>query len=127
MFICTAAMRWIDVPPAPGVPYWIAGLAGAVFVLAGIAIALPQRTMRLQDLLGALLFTAFATIRLWIGFGPGQWNFSGGMSVGTVALGGESNEMGGRIAFGAMGVLVSLIALRAWRRVFRPPYEDKQS
>jgi hypothetical protein len=27
--------------------------------------------------------------------------------------------MVGRIAFTAMGVLVSLIALRAWRRVFR--------
>jgi hypothetical protein len=112
-------MRWIDVPPAPGVPYWIVGLAGSIFVLAGIAVALPQRTTRLQDLLGALLFTAFATMGLWIGLGPGRRQFSGGISVGPVTLGGGSNEMVGRIAFTAMGVLVSLIALRAWRRVFR--------
>jgi len=119
VFICAAATRWIDLPPAPGVPLWIVGLAGAVFVLAGMAVALPQRTSRLQDVLGALLFTAFATVGLWIGFGPGQRKFSGGLSVGPVAFGGESNEMVGRIAFGAMGVLVLLIALTAWRRVFR--------
>ena len=119
-FIGAAAMRWIDVPPAPGVPYWIVGLAGAVFALAGIAIALPQRATRLQDVLGALLFSAFASIGLWIGFGPGERHFGGGMSVGPVAFGGDSGDMTGRVAFGAMGVLVSLIAVAAWRRVFRP-------
>jgi hypothetical protein len=71
LFICAAALRWINVPPAPGVPHWIVGLAGAVFLLAGIAVALPQRASRLQDFLGAVLFTAFATMGLWIGFGPG--------------------------------------------------------
>jgi hypothetical protein len=125
LFVCAAAMRWIAVPLARGVPFWIAGLAGAVFVLAGIAVALPQHTTRLQDLLGALLFTAFATIGIWAGFGPGQRNFSGGTSVGPLTFGGESNEMVGRILFGAMGILVALIAVKAWRRLTRPRDEDQ--
>lgn len=124
LFICAAAMRWINVPPAAGVPYWIAGLAGLVFVLAGIAVALPQRASRLQDLLGALLFTAFAALALWIGFGPGPRHFSGGISVGPVAFGGEGDGTIGRIMFGAMGILVALIAIKAWRRLVRPRDEE---
>jgi len=119
-FICAAALRWIDVRPAPGVPYWIAGLAGAVFALAGIAIALPQRPSRVHDALGALLFSAFAAIGLWVGFGPGPRAFSGSASIGPLAVGGGGGETIGRIAFGAMGVVVSLIAVLAWRRLFRP-------
>ena len=113
-FICAAALRWIDVRPAPGVPYWIAGLAGAVFALAGIAIALPQRPSRVHDALGALLFSAFAAIGLWVAEAVHD--------VRRVADH-EHRRIGetiGRIAFGAMGVVVSLIAVLAWRRLFRP-------
>ena len=119
-FICAAALRWIDVRPAPGVPYWIAGLAGVVFALAGIAIALPQRPSRVHDALGALLFSAFAAIGLWVGFGPGPRAFSGSVAIGPVAVGGGGGETIGRIVFGAMGVVVALIAVLAWRRLFRP-------
>ncbi len=118
LFICAAAARWIDVQPAPGVPHWLVGLAGAIFVLAGIAVALPQRPTRVQDFVGALLFTAFAAMGLWIGFGPGDRRFSGSWSFGPIA-GGESSAIVGRLMFGAMGVLVAVIALYAWRRVFR--------
>ena len=76
LFICAAAARWIDVQPAPGVPHWLVGLAGAIFVLAGIAVALPQRPTRVQDFVGALLFAAFAAMGLWIGFGPGDRRFN---------------------------------------------------
>ena len=119
LFLCAAAMRWIDVRLAPGVPDWITGLAGANFVIAGTAVALPQCASRLQDILGASLFTAFATMGLWVGLGPGERRFSGGWSVGPTALGGEGNGIVGRVLFGAMGFFVVLLALRAWSRVFR--------
>jgi hypothetical protein len=117
--IGAAAMGWIAVPLSPGVPNWIAGLSGAALVLAGIAVALPQRSTGLQNLVGALLLTAFATMWLWIGLGPGQRNFGGGASVGPIAISGYSGETIGRIAFGAMGIVVALMALAAWRRLVR--------
>jgi hypothetical protein len=120
-FICAAALRWIDVRPAQGVPYWIAGLAGVVFLVAGIAVALPQHPSRIHDALGATLFTAFATIALWVGFGPGPRAFNGAASIGPVSVGGiGGGETLGRIVFGIMGVVVLFIAAIAWRRLFRP-------
>lgn len=119
LFICAAGLRWVDVKPSPGVPHWILGLAGVVFLLAGIAIALPRPPSRWHDVIGALLFTVFATMGLWIGFGPGERRFGGGLSAGGLAVHGAGSSSVGRFVFGGMGVLVLLIALVAWRRVFR--------
>lgn len=120
LFIIAAGLRWVDIEPSRGVPHWIVGLAGAVFLLAGIAIALPRPPSRWHDLIGALLFTAFATIALWIGFGPGERRFSGGVSAGGLAVHGSGGSGVGRFVFGAMGVLLLLMALVAWGRLFRP-------
>ena len=119
-FIIAIALRWIDIAPTRGTPYWIVGLAGVVFALAGVALFLPQRPSRAQDVVGALLFSAFAAIGLWVGFGPGEREFSGSMSAGPVAVGAMTGASVGRFVFGAMGIVVALIALVAWRRVFRP-------
>ncbi len=119
-FIIAIALRWIDIAPTRGTPYWIVGLAGSVFALAGVALLLPRRRSRAQDVLAALLFSAFAAIGLWVGFGPGEREFSGSMSAGPIAVGGTAGEGIGRAVFGAMGIVVALIAGVAWRRVFRP-------
>ena len=118
LFMFAAAFQWIDVRPSRGVPYWIVAVVGVIAALAGIAVALPQRASRLNDFLGAILFTAFAVVPLWIGFGPGPRTFGGGIAIGPIGFG-FGGETAGRVVFGIVGVLVALIAVYAWRRAFR--------
>ncbi len=119
-FIVAIALRWIDIAPTRGTPYWIVGLAGGLFSLAGIALLLPTRLSRALDVVGALLFSGFANLGLWVGFGPGERQFSGSFSAGPVGTAGGGNASLGRFMFGTMGILVAVVALLAWRRVFRP-------
>jgi hypothetical protein len=82
-------------------------------------MALPQHPSRLHDALGAMLFTVFAAIPLWVGFGPGPRAFGGSASIGPLTVSGLGGETVGRIVFGAMGIVGTLIAALAWRRLFR--------
>lgn len=117
--IIAIALRWIDIPPTPGTPRWVVGLAGCVFALAGVALLLPQGQSRAQHLVGALLLSAFASIGLWIGFGPGERHFSASVSAGAAVAYSEGHEGLGRFVFGTMGVIVALCALAVWKRLFR--------
>ena len=62
-------------------------------------VFLPPGPSRLTDMLAAILFTAFAVVPLWIGFGPGKRHFGGGISLGPIGIG-ITGETIGRIAFG---------------------------
>ena len=113
-----AGLSWIPLQPSPGVPHWLVGLIGAICVLAGTMAFLPPGSSRLTDMLAAILFTAFAVVPLWIGFGPGKRHFSGGISLGPIGIG-ISGETIGRSAFGPAGLLLALVAAVVWSRVFR--------
>ena len=114
------------ITPKPGsmhAPSWVVFLAGSSFSLAGIMILMPDTSAKLRGFVGAVFMTAFASIFVWIAFGPGERRFSGGFSIGPLFSSSSSSEMEGRIAFGIAAVLLSAFALwgtYAWlRSLFR--------
>jgi hypothetical protein len=119
-FLVAIWLGFVKIVPARDVPYWIFGLAGALFLIAALGIALPQRATRLQAVLAATMYTGFAYMGLWIGFGPGERHFSGSASIGPVTFGNVGSTTLGRVMFGAGGLLAALVALLAWRRALRP-------
>ena len=117
-------------------PHWVVGAAGMCFVLAGVSILAPalitgscapdgqtpgqQRAVKLvQQLLGCLMLTAFASIACWVGFGPGERHFSSSTSFLGVTSSGASSASLGRIVFGGMGALVALGAAFSWYALLR--------
>ena len=119
-FLVAIGLEVVKITPAQGVPYWIVGLSGALFLIGALGIALPQRATRAQAVLAALMYTGFAAMGLWVGFGPGERHFSGSASIGPLGFGNAGGSTLGRALFGAGGVLVALIAATAWRRALRP-------
>jgi len=119
------------ITPKPGsmhAPPWVVFLAGSSFSLAGVMILLPDTMSRLRGFVGAVFMTAFASIFVWIAFGPGERRFSGGFSVGPLFASSPGSELEGRIAFGIAAVLLSAFALwgtYAWlRSLFRRGPDD---
>jgi hypothetical protein len=130
------------IKPDPGdlnAPAWLVGLCGAMFVAAGVSIAmagLARRVARdgalprtapfwqraLQLSLGVFVALGFAVTATWIGFGPGEREFAA--TVFFFTWEGKGAALAGRIAFGAMGVLMwvltALLARAAWRRLVGP-------
>jgi hypothetical protein len=93
---------------------------GLIFIFAGILIALPPGRENLRRFLGALLITAFAMTFDWVAFGPGERNFSGGVSLGALTVGlGRPGEWLGRAAFGIFALIATVAAIVAWVRLAR--------
>ena len=94
-------------------PLWITGANGVSFAAMGLVLLLDG-------------FAALRRLRGWLAFGPGERHFTtrtgvgaGAASVTTVA---EGDELGGRIAFGVVAVLLDLLSASPllvwlWRRV----------
>jgi len=119
------------IAPRPGsmhAPPWVVFLAGFSFSLAGLLILLPETMGKFRGFLGAVFMIGFASIFVWIAFGPGERRFSGGFSIGPLFTSSPSSEMEGRIAFGIAAVLLSAFALwgtYAWlRSLFRRGPDD---
>lgn len=107
-------------------PHWVVGAAGLAFLCAGVAIWLgsagprdalePWRRLGV-DLSGLTIIVCFAAMFSWIGFAPGEREFSGGLPL----IGAKANNSLGRIVFGGFGlvawgiVAVAMVAmLRRW-------------
>lgn len=89
--------------PDPG-PEWMGWLIGAVFVAAGIIVALkglagsandargllpatvPRGVRAIHDLLSLGIVFGLAAMFTWVGFGPGPRHFSMSMSVGGLMM-----------------------------------------
>jgi hypothetical protein len=119
------------ITPRPGsmhAPPWVVFLAGFSFSLVGIMLLMPETSAKLRGLLGTVFMIAFASIFVWIAFGPGERRFSGGFSIGPLFTSSPSSEMEGRIAFGIAAVLLSAFALwgtYGWlRSLFRRSPDD---
>jgi hypothetical protein len=115
--LCVVAAALGLIPTDPNAPPgWVVGCVGALFSLAGLLITCQDQPASLHArLFGASFFSLFALVFGWVGFGPGPRTFgTTTMAVGAVALHTSSSETGGRIVFGAFGILVALVALAAW-------------
>ena len=103
-------------PSSFNAPRWVVGAAGGVFMLAGIMVTLQgsfgpggQQTrlfLWLQFFFGLGLMVLFSSIFLWVGFGPGEREFSSSSSIGPITTSGSGNVSMGRIMFGGGGLLM---------------------
>jgi len=117
------------ITPKPGqmhAPAWLVFLAGCCFCLVGTVLILPERSVRLRGFLAGLFVTAFATVFLWVGFGPGERQFRSGLSIGPVSSWSPGGELSGRFVFGVAGVLIAAFAVWAWLKWLRSFAAPKQ-
>lgn len=100
-------------------PLWVVFVAGCSFSLVGTIFLVPERAVRLRGFVAGLFVTAFATIFLWAGFGPGERHFRGGVSLGPFFTYGRGDDTVGRVVFGLVGLLIAGFAAWAWIRWLR--------
>jgi uncharacterized membrane protein HdeD (DUF308 family) len=104
-------------------PRWVVTFAGLTFVCAGLLL-LSQNlfsskehrdpiVMWIQYLLTTGMMTAFSSIFLWVGFGPGEREFSTSGSFLFFTVSGAGDELIGRILFGGAGLLVGAFTVFA--------------
>ncbi len=112
-------------------PRWVVGAAGAVFMLAGMMVALQgafgpdgQQTLLylwLQLFLGLALMLLFSSVFLWVGFGPGEREFSTSTTIGSVSTSGSGDDGTGRFIFGGAGLFMLLMtffmAYANWKKI----------
>jgi len=99
-------------------PGWVIALAGCAFIAAGLVV---PRTKHLENaanksgdiisqLLGLVIIGCMGAICTWVGFGPGERQFSSSISIafsGPVTAN-HANETFGRVVFGGMGALIDI-------------------
>lgn len=127
-------------PEAVGLqsPPWMAALAGGVFGLTGAVILLMGMANReggsgpwtevlsvARGWAGAAIITLFAIMGGWIAFGPGEREFSGGITLPFISIQGPSPESQGRCVFGLGAIMAGLIAAYAWVDAFRKWYPGR--
>jgi hypothetical protein len=106
-------------------PRWVAAAAGAVFVLAGLAVVkgyVWDRGVERPDdvwsqLFGTLICSGFAGIAGWVAFGPGERRFRVSGPIPLQWLPPAVNDWLGRGAFGLVAGLAGLLALLFWGRL----------
>jgi hypothetical protein len=59
------------------------------------------------------MLAAFASIFLWVGFGPGEREFSSSTSFFLITIINQGNEIIGRILFGGCGLVMVLVTVLA--------------
>ncbi len=122
--IVAGAAGWLPLRLSPGVPRWVGAAAGMVFVLGGVAVAMPPRASRAKDAIGAALVTMLTAVGAWVAFWPGARTFGSSVSGGGVTASGGGNEWVGRIVFGLGAILCGAFAAFLWKRVLFPPRGD---
>ena len=92
---------------------------GLIWVFGGALIVLPPGNSRLRDCLGTMLVTCFALAFDWVAFAPGERAFTGGVSHGGVGGAFHPDETTGRVIFGAAAMVLNVISVVLWIRLFK--------
>jgi hypothetical protein len=108
-------------PESIHAPRWVLTLAGLVFALSGLAIVsqalstpseLKSPILRwVQYFIGLGIFVSFTLSFLWIGFGPGERQFSSSVSFLFINFNKSGDDILGRIVFGGCGILGGLLTV----------------
>jgi len=140
--IVFVALDWIRVDPSSiHAPRWVLGVCGAMFALTGLLSFWqgvvnglggggPREEEGEDDfhvpswLLGMVICTGLAVVFAWVGFGPGEREFTSSGGAGPVSVrGSDGSGTVGRWFFGAGAVVVGALAVYGWlyglRRIFR--------
>jgi hypothetical protein len=127
------ALEIIRYPLTKGTPAWVGVAVGGVFILTGAAFIngyvfgggknfdaeAPPRVRAVQNLLGFVILAGFAAIGGWIGFGPGEREFSSSISLPFWYSEGRGNVSLGRAAFGLGAIVCAAMAIAVAFRGFR--------
>lgn len=105
-------------PEALRVPAWVAYVACAAFVVAGLLVAAGEgRAMRpLRDWLAVLLLVALFVPGAWVAFGPGPR----ACRVSLPLMASAAGEVLCRGAFGLGAILMGVMVAWALRLALRP-------
>ena len=103
-------------PSSFNAPRWVGGAAGGVFMLAGMMVAIQgsfgpdgmqtKLYLWLQFLFGLAFMILFSSVFLWVGFGPGEREFTSSTSFGPISTSGSGSVSTGRLVFGASGLMM---------------------
>lgn len=149
--IVFVALDWIRVDPSSiHAPRWVLGVCGAMFAFTGLLSfwqgvvnglgggGSGERGEQEDDfhvpswLLGMVICTGLAVVFIWVGFGPGEREFTTSGGAGPVSVG-SSDGSGtlGRWIFGAGGLLVGALAVYGWfyglRRIVSGERGDRET
>jgi len=127
------ALEVIPYPLTKGTPAWVGVAAGGVFILTGAAFIngylfgggknfdaeASPRVRAIQSVLGFAILAGFAAIGGWIGFGPGEREFSSSISLPFWNSEGRGNVSLGRAAFGLGAIVCAAMAIAVAFRGFR--------
>jgi quinol-cytochrome oxidoreductase complex cytochrome b subunit len=131
-FIVLVAADIIHADPSSfNAPRWVVGAAGGTFMLAGMMVAMQgafgpdgQQTLLylwLNFFFGLALMLLFSSVFLWVGFGPGEREFSTSTTVGSVTTSGAGSVSMGRLVFGGSGVVMILVTIAMaysnWKKI----------
>jgi hypothetical protein len=108
-----AASGVLRLQTANNTPVWVIGLAGVMFVIAGVMIFLRNYS-RALDLLAAIVLASFTLITGWITFHASSEGFSGGIPF----LPNDMNVSFARVMFGLGALLCFGGFLYALKRFF---------
>ncbi|MDX1585883.1 MAG: hypothetical protein R3222_04030 [Balneolaceae bacterium] len=103
-----------------GAPRWIMGMAGGIFVMAGLMMVWGEGSSW-NNLLAALLLTMMGLVGGWVGFFGTDEGFSGGFPFLPDAV----NISIGRGLFGIGALTCFLMAAYAFRLQFEHQNGDK--
>lgn len=118
--IMAIGLDWIRVDPSSiHAPRWVLTACGGMFALAGAMVYTSRLDERVNHVLAFLLIGMVASVASWVAFGPGERAFTGGASVGPVAVGGSGGERIGRAVFGFGAVVLWLMELVMVVRLIR--------
>ncbi len=108
-------------PSSIHAPRWVLAAVGGVFMIAGIMAALQggfglegmqtKLYLWLQFLFGMTLMVLFSSVFLWVGFGPGEREFTSSTTIGPITTSGSGNVSMGRIMFGGGGLLMAFFTI----------------
>lgn len=110
-------------PSSVHAPYWLIGMMGGMFTVAGLWLATQGTRLEsgLKLVVGPAIVIGMLVALHWVAFGPGVRKCSGGISIPLISARTGVGEIGCRtaFAFGAVffdGLLISVALARAAER-----------
>lgn len=119
------ALISLDIIPVPEenihAPRWVITAAGLTFGVAGLLVVVnglkeivgtDSAILRwLTNSLALVFMLALAVPFNWVGFWPGERQFSRTVGIGPFTFSSDGGEIGGRIAFGLFAILMDVFIL----------------
>ena len=101
-------------------PRWVVAAAGWLFFAAGLTVSLMDSRLDvfrqswwfywMHGLAGLSIIFMFAFLLNWVAFGPGEREFSGGISIPFITISfDKANEFLGRVVFGIGALFFDVI------------------